>query len=214
MNGGKRTDAERVEVFISVFPINGAIDDVANLQRREEIFGCKNADVARAKYYVWKLLDYALNARFDCRTDDLHIYKNSCGKWVCSDVCFSLSHSGNVVAVAVGKKPLGVDVELFDRDRFGKRLAERILTSAEIKQYHCADDKPKFLAETWTKKESLFKCSDKEKFKANGINTAVGSAVSRTFEICGREYVCSLACVGSEIDVVWHVLYNSEFLDC
>ncbi|MDR1165090.1 MAG: 4'-phosphopantetheinyl transferase superfamily protein [Deltaproteobacteria bacterium] len=70
---------------------------------------------------------------------------------------FSLSHGGDLVALAIGPYPCGLDVELLFREaRFGL-IKERTLTPAEISAWEKQSERESFFWRVWTRKESLLK---------------------------------------------------------
>jgi 4'-phosphopantetheinyl transferase len=72
------------------------------------------------------------------------------------DVYLSLSHGGGVVAAAVGRVPVGIDVERLDRAR-GLEAMERALTAAE-RALVTADANPgRAFLRQWVRKEALIK---------------------------------------------------------
>lgn len=70
--------------------------------------------------------------------------------------CFSLSHSGDLVACVVGDRPVGVDIEVDKPGRSRQRLAEHVVTSVE---QHFVDDFPSAGAvlRHWVLKEAWVK---------------------------------------------------------
>lgn len=155
-----QTDKEYafVNVFWTTFPKNVKTEKVGNPKRDGEISRCGSPRAARQKYCVWKLLDYALKKSFGKSLDEFCPYRDENGKWRSDKVEFSLSHSGNVAAVAVGNLAVGVDVEKHSESRFNDRLAKRILSKKELVSYNrVLQNKSLRLAEFWTEKESVFK---------------------------------------------------------
>ncbi len=71
-----------------------------------------------------------------------------------SDVYISISHSGNLVAAAADRKPIGIDAEQIKPRNL--RLIERVCTPEE-KEYILSGDKLKRFYEIWTGKEAYFK---------------------------------------------------------
>lgn len=157
-----KTDAHLktfVDAYFAEIPEDGKIEEVSAVARNAEIIRCKSEKTARQKYYVWKLLEQAFLRSFKKSLGEFSPYKDRFGKWRAEGAEFSLSHSGNVVAVAVSSAPVGTDVEMFLPERFEKRLADKILTESERIEYSAADPqkKPVYLAGQWSKKESVFK---------------------------------------------------------
>ena len=68
----------------------------------------------QARYTAWRLLRYALWEELGLRMEELHFSLED-GKWSCRECYFSITHSGCMVAVAVGHQPVGVDMEKFRR---------------------------------------------------------------------------------------------------
>ena len=72
--------------------------------------------------------------------------------------CFSISHSKSRVFCALADQPVGVDAEEADRD-IDLRLAQKILSPAELAQYEAAVDKREALLRFWVLKEALVKAT-------------------------------------------------------
>ena len=174
---------------VEVKPVSPAI-------RQQMIEQCANLLHKQQRYCVWQLLDYALRKRcgkgvdaFDFSVDDNGKWNTDCG------VSFSLSHSGNVVAVALSDTPVGIDVEAVDVKRFNARLAQRILTENERAIYNNVTrvEQPHLLAEFWTKKESLFKRDGGKAFAPSAIDTTTNSVSSTNITFNDKIIVVSIA---------------------
>lgn len=73
---------------------------------------------------------------------------------------FSLSHSGTLVACALGDEPMGVDVQTIVKLRRG--LVEYTMSEAEIKRLDAMasiDEQELFFTQLWTLKESYVKAT-------------------------------------------------------
>ena len=126
--------------------------------RRLEIDGVKNEGVKREKCAVWKLLEDSVQAHFGVSPKDVSFRKSESGKWKC-DICeFSLSHSRDLVAVAISDEPVGVDIELYDERKL-LRIASRLLTGDELKELDALSEEKKgeYIIKAWTGKEAAFK---------------------------------------------------------
>lgn len=189
-----RNDPPIADVYYAHLPHEETIGTVYPVEREREIAACRNARVKREKYHVWRLLEYALESSLGISMRDATPRKNDNKKWV-SDACFfSLSHSGDVVAVAVSDAPIGVDVEGTERERY-EMIADHIFSDAERAHYEALEEnaKMRFVMQAWTQKESLFKRADECVFAPKSYD--VLKADVQTHEICvdGRSYFLSVA---------------------
>ena len=71
---------------------------------------------------------------------------------------FSVSHSGDIVAIATDERELGVDVEVIpSTDRL--KIADRFYHPTERDYVHSSDDPERAFCRVWTRKESYLKCT-------------------------------------------------------
>ena len=167
-----------VDVYLAAMPLDAPIGDVECKARREEINSVSNERVKREKYFVWKLLCYALERSFGMRGKKLELKKESYGGWSAGDIYVSLSHSNGALAVAVSRAPVGVDIEHVHSPR-SERIAEHIMSAAELAEYERtpAEEKEERLVEIWTAKEAIFKSKMIASFIPNQNDT-----LSETFK--------------------------------
>ena len=190
------SDLPVADIYYARIPHEGAVEAVYPDEREQEIATCRNERVKREKYYVWRLLEYALAQSLGVSLREAAPRKNDNKKWV-SDACFfSLSHSGDVVAVAVSRAPIGVDVEGTERERY-EMIADHIFSDAERAHYEALEERAKmpFVMAAWTQKESLFKREDRRAFTPKSYT--VLNADVQTHEICVGEHTYFLS-VASE----------------
>ena len=173
-----------------IMPENG-LETLFPTSRLDEITACSNEVVKRQKYYVWRLLEYALSRTFGYKISALELQKNAHGKWETPKCFFSLSHSGNALAVAVSRTPVGVDIEKINGQK--TQFLEKILTENEREQLCLEEEKTAFLVRKWSEKESIFKTLNEARFLPAKIQTREHSVCSTTVEIAGEEYVLSVA---------------------
>ena len=91
------------------------IDDFGKVyppERQAEIDRITNPDVKREKYFVWKLLEYAIEKTAGEPIENYAFEKKPNRKWVSDRLCFSLSHSDGAVAVALSDSAVGVDIDI------------------------------------------------------------------------------------------------------
>ena len=91
---------------------------------------------------------------------------------------FSISHSGDYIAIALDKvSPVGVDIE--GRREVSDLLIERVCSKQEINLIHAGN--PDLFFEIWTKKEALTKCTGTGiTVPLNEINVAKNSEIEYT----------------------------------
>ena len=167
-------------------------------ERQAEIDGISRESVRREKYFVWKLLEYAVASTIDMPIEELSFKKLPSRKWISDKICFSLSHTDGVVAVAISDRPVGVDVEKIRPHRQG--LERSILTKKELTQLSATE--PKYLWEQiirlWTQKESIFKAGDGEIFEPTKIETAEYSVKTEMLSFDGENFMLSVCAYDAE----------------
>ena len=121
---------QHIYIFASKFPI-GVTSYYLPAARREEIDACADEKVRNQKYYAFKLLELAISAVYGKRMRDCNFVKDDNGKWKC-DICeLSITHSNDIVVVALSNLPVGIDLEPIDLARFDARLQQRVFTKKE-----------------------------------------------------------------------------------
>ena len=187
-----------MDVYVRKFPFETERESVSNALRKKEIDGCANEQVKAQKYYVWKLLEYALKRSFGLDIDKIELKKDG-NKWTCKECCFSLTHSGNVAAVAISRMPVGVDIEKKDGARFLTLPAEKLLTATEQKRAESFENGEKgvYINTLWTVKEAAFKCENGKNFKPNKIESGNCNYQTQTVYADGDGYI--LTAVGSSV---------------
>ena len=128
-----------------------------NSLRKEYVSSITDALRKKQSFFVWKLLEYALkelgvnsNCGFICNNGKWKLVDNSC--------FFSLSHSKNVVCVAVSENQLGLDVE------FCSEKIIKLRNKFDIGCNLAGDKLIEELTKFWVKLESKFKLSDDGEF--------------------------------------------------
>ena len=184
----KGVEKSNIFVYASRFPFEVDDEKIFPQARAEEIESCSNADVRLQKFYVWKLLEKALSQSLGLGISELAISRAASGKWECNECFFSLSHSGNFVAVAVSCEPVGIDVEKLNLSRFNSALAEKITTEREK-----GDLSPQTLNVLWTKKEAIFKLLGGKAFLPNNIETADYNTITKIINSGDESYFVTVA---------------------
>jgi phosphopantetheine--protein transferase-like protein len=160
-----------VDVYFTVIP-DEIVGEIYPDSRRQLVENTTNVELKKQRFYVWKLLEYALDRSLGIKIKNIDMFKNKNGKWFCNECFFSLSHTKGLVAVAISKKPVGIDIEIFER-KVHEKLHEKVFTSSEFEKYNSLSeqDKEQFFVKTWCSKESIFKKSDEEHFRPNSLET-------------------------------------------
>ena len=150
-----------IDIYFSIIPNEIKYEELLPVARNKEVLSVSNESLKKSKYWAWKTLEYALFRSFGYKIQDLDIYKTKNGKWVSKKICFSISHSNNIVAVVVSNQNTGIDIEEFlsfcnkvREDKDFHSFVKKILSSKEI----YPQDKIELL-NLWTKKECLFMVS-------------------------------------------------------
>ena len=184
-----------VHVYVARAPFDAESGEILPTERKEEIESCSNEQVRRAKFYVWKLLENALLRSFGLKIKNVQFTKTESGKWTCPECFFSLSHSGDLVAVALSRKAVGVDIERKDGARFSDALAQKICTAREETELAGLDGSERSAALNllWTQKEALFKCTGEGGFTPRNLETADAKFATREIADGDNHYLVTVA---------------------
>lgn len=171
--------------------------------RREEIDACADEKVRNQKYYAFKLLELAISVVYGKRMRDCNFVKDKYGKWSC-DICeFSISHSNDIVVVALSDMPVGVDVELIDIARFDSRLQQRIFSTKEqaLAMQMSAEQRAEYANKLWTVKEAIFKRQAGKVFVANQVETENEKYRTAILHDESKRYFLSIAAILNPVTV-------------
>ena len=146
------------DLYFAALPTDEPIGTLDCAARMDEINAAKSQKAKREKYFVWRLLTYALQKSVGAVAAAPQIKKESYGGWSAGDVFISLSHSGGALAVAVSSETIGIDVESLCHLKQIK-IAERILCDEELAEFEKLPQGQhrERLVEIWTAKEAIFK---------------------------------------------------------
>lgn len=166
--------------------------DVYPSERLSEILSCKSEKVKLQKYASWKLLEKALNLALNLDFNELNFAKTKQGKWECDKAYFSISHSNNLVCVAVASSPVGVDIEKIKS--INPLIKNKILTNDELKIYRMIDkeDKNDYLLSIFSGKESAYKFSNELPFYFDKINLSNYPITTQKLSIDNEDYYVSV----------------------
>ncbi len=183
-----------VDVYIAPLPKEAPIGQVECKERRAEIASVSNENVRREKYFVWKLLCYALERSFGPRTRKMKFAKQKYGGWSVGELSVSLSHGEGALAVAVSRAPVGVDIQGAESLR-DEKIADRILTEGELLEYEKTptEQRKERLVGIWTAKEAIFKSKGLQSFIPRQTDTLSASVRTDSIVINGEKYLWSVA---------------------
>ena len=149
-------------IYVSNFPFDIKKAEIYPELRRSQIEGCFSEKVRCEKFFAWKLLEKIL------READVNIknisFKKLGERWDCEEFYFSISHTENIVAVAVSNFPVGIDVENSRRELKLAHLQNKLLQENELKLGVGFN-------KIWTRKEAIFKSKNIDAFSPKDIDT-------------------------------------------
>lgn len=178
------------KVFVYIAKIKDAIlYSQINLKNKFQLNN-NDSKVTRQRCAGYGLLHFALQDRWGLDEDFSNITISPNGKPYSDKYKFSISHSGDLVCVAISEEEVGIDIERITLNRRWERLSRRILTLEE--QDMCKDDKT--MTVLWTKKEAVFKLQGEKIFNPSKIDISEYCVDSLDDIFCDRDsYVLSIA---------------------
>lgn len=187
-------------VYVSRYPFK--TDENINCeQRRKEINRCLNEKIKMGKFYVWKLLENALLELFGDNTKGVDFFKIG-NKWKC-DLCeFSLTHSGDVVGVALSHKQVGIDIEKVRLVE--EKISSKIFTPKEKDKFNTLDkiDKQNYIFSTWVNKEAIFKKSNLKIFSPSNIDSDI-PIETKIFNVGDDTFFCAVC--SDDKNFIWNI---------
>ncbi len=183
---------EFTHVYYAEIPQEIKIGKVYPESRDEEIKSCKSEKTRAEKYFVWRLLEYAVKKSLGLDFKALNFTKTEYGKWVTEGFYFSLSHSEGLAAVAVSSSPVGVDIEAV-KERNYERLEKRAFSPEERRSFYLLPEEERGEKFTllWAKKESVFKMRNLPEFIPSETDGA--SAEARLLTLEGGRYALAVS---------------------
>jgi len=169
-------------VVIKKFPFDTQEKRIFPIEREKEINECKSEKAKNEKYYVWMLLEESLKEYYGINIKDVDFKKNENGKWTSDLFHFSLSHSGELVALAISiNQNIGVDIQ----ERKDVAIAKMIKNKND---YNTDNDV------LFSIKEAIYKSQDNGNFVPKDIETRNESFY--VFDILSNktDYTLSVAC--------------------
>lgn len=138
----------------------------------------KDKYIKQASLFVWSCLDKYIEL------SKVKFSKN--GKPIISSKKYlSLSHSLNMVAIAVSNKPVGIDIETIIPFTIVRSLAQRLLNNKELALYHKAKDQCLWFTKYWTQHEAYIKLLG-ENVTFSSFNQKIKGEVT-TKQIIGKD---------------------------
>lgn len=201
-----------LDVYLARIDTDEPIAPVFPPLRYEEISACANAKLKASKYADWRLLSSAVENSFRLDFNSIAFTKTKRGKWLADKLFFSLSHSGDFVAVAVSNLPVGVDIEF--EPAFSSRwetgdeklsaLAKKVYTKSELREADTVT--PQDFIKKWTVKEAVFKRNGKGKYRPRRISSSDKN--SAAFKLC-NEGLPTVAVSGEHLRRVRFYLFEN-----
>lgn len=112
----------------------------------------KEDNQRRRSFFSWYLLYLKLVER-KINVSNLKVEFNENGKPLIEGINFNISHSHNLVAVAISSHEVGIDLELVE-EKDNEKIAKKIMNEEEYQKYL---KNKEYFYKVWTKKEAYLK---------------------------------------------------------
>lgn len=117
----------------------------------------KNKQAKSTSKLAWQCLNHLLRKNY--KTDLKTLSFNKKGKPFLKNkkIYFSLSHSFDMIAIAISNSWVGIDVEKIINKKYANLLAEKMLNSGQKQKYITSKNKLEYLTKVWTQRETIVK---------------------------------------------------------
>lgn len=157
--------------------------------QQEKIEKSANLSVINQKVSAYRLLKRAVSEKFGIDDDFSDISLTKAGKPVSPKYCFSISHTKELVAVAISKSDVGIDIEKVNPKRDFQKIKKIFLHENENLLLQSIDD----VTQLWVKKESIFKLLDKSTFLPQNIDTQAFNTQIKEISFEGDKFYLAVA---------------------
>ncbi|MBQ9936356.1 MAG: 4'-phosphopantetheinyl transferase superfamily protein [Lachnospiraceae bacterium] len=167
--------------------------------RKEAVERLNNQKAKLASMATGLLLQEITKQELGIKPEELIISKKEQGKPYIvgyEDFCFNISHAGDMVAIAYGDSPVGIDIELVRCRENDLKVAKRCFAEEEYRfiteeayeldMENISRSKEERFFMVWTMKEAYLK------YKGTGISVPMKSFVVRPYEnkVVGEKLTC------------------------
>ncbi len=161
-------------VFYSFFSDSQIVPIIKTKFRIEEIEKTKNDLAKKQKLFAFYLLEHVLEKIFNLDLSSLSLRKEN-GKVLAKGLNVSLTHTKNLVAVAVCKDEVGVDAEVVKP--VSTLFLKKIFDEQELENFKNFSEKDLFEREIkkWTELESYYKLDNLATIKTKILNEQTSS---------------------------------------
>lgn len=126
------------------------------------------------------------------------IRKNENGKpffFTCPEICFNISHSGNIAVCVLAGIPIGVDIQIAEKN--SEKILKRFGGEPLYKSYLLSGEKEEFFLRWWTREESY------AKWLGSSLGKCIGKKKRETYFqtfFLDKHYCCTV-CSGQTIEL-------------
>ncbi|MBQ7907509.1 MAG: lecithin retinol acyltransferase family protein [Clostridia bacterium] len=195
-HSSSQLDALRKDIQMGLAHIDVYVSDIQRFKHynklpkfaKEEIKRLKNPASIEQKKCAYGLLNYALQKSFDIKPKISLVTKDKRGKPTLKGCFFSISHTSNLVAVAVSRRDVGVDIEEIKEHAALSPERNHVLSESETAESFVD------VLSLWTKKEAIFKLDNSlTGFIPGKIDTNLYPTKTIKVLFEGKEYFLSVA---------------------
>lgn len=183
---------------------DGRVSLLEEGMNEDVILHCKKHEEERhyqASLLAYNVLKVALNQQgIDLNQFTLTVEENGKPRFVSLPMHFNISHSGEIVAVAISTSEVGLDLEQVDDTRDHDSLAKRYFGKKEKEAFLHASNKVDTFYSIWTKKEAFHKhVGDGIDFDTFAKDLPYGDIFTTTLsDRKGNMYYLSVDCIDNE----------------
>ena len=153
-------------------------------EKKEQYLKTTNENRKKCLLVSHGFLKEKVSEIYNIKKEDLVFSVSESGKPFCKshkEIHFSISHSGDFIAVAINEKKVGIDIELFKKP--SEKIIERVCSESEKNLINSSENKEKTFTEIWTKKEAYLKALgtgiDRE---LKGVDTTILNFITEEHE--------------------------------